>query len=135
MVARKAIHIAVVALFSLGLFSSGAVANVDCGKACCMAGVKGDHAQVTGTHTTAMPQGCCSKTQDTPCNLKKGISDHLFDANILDIRGKDDPSFMVMIAANDFSGDHFFNHIFQQTFTEASARSAPIYLQTLSLLC
>ena len=134
MVTRKALKIAIAMLFSLSLFSTGAVANSVCGKACCMAAVKYDHGQVAGTNAASMPQGCCSETKDIPCDLERGIVYSMPEANILNVRVEDHHPCMVIIATNDLSGNYTFNNFIQQLFTEAPARSAPIYLQTLSLL-
>ena len=135
MVTRKALQIAIVMLFSLGLFSTGAVANSVCGKACCMAAVKYDHGQVAGTNAASMPQGCCSETKDIPCDLKRGIVYSMPEASILNVRVEDHHPCIVIIATNDLSGNYTFNTFIQQLFTEASARSTPIYLQNLSLIC
>jgi len=134
MVTRKALQIAIVVLFSLSLFSAGAVANSGYGKACCMAAVKCYHGQVAGTNAASMPHGCCSETKDIPCDLERGIVYSMPEANILNVRVEDHHPCMVIIATNDLSGNYTFNNFIQQLFTEASARSAPIYLQTLSLL-
>lgn len=134
MVTRKTLQIAIAMLFSLGLFSTGAVANSVCGKACCMAAVKYDHGQVAVANAASMPHGCCSETKDIPCDLERGIVYSIPEANILNVRVENHHPCMVIIATNDLSGNYTFNNFIQQLFTEAPARSAPIYLQTLSLL-
>lgn len=135
MIIRKTFQIAIAMLFSLGLFSTGAVANSVCGKACCMATVKYDHGQVAVANAASMPNGCCSETKDIPCDLERGILYSMPKANILNARVKDHHPCMVIIATNDLSGNYTFNNFIQQLFTKAPVRSAPIYLQNLSLIC
>ncbi len=135
MITRKTFQIVIVVLFSLSLFSTGAVANSGCEKACCMTVVKYDHGQVAGTNTASMSHGCCSKTNDIPCELEKGKDYKIIDANILNTRLEDDHTFIVIITNHYPYNNYSSNHFSQELFTEASARSAPIYLQNLSLIC
>ncbi len=135
MIIRKTLQIAIIVFFSMNLFSAGAVADSGCRKECCTAVVKCDQDQITGTIEASMPHGCCSKTQDIPCDLKRGISHNILDANILDVRWKDNHSFIVISTNLYPSGNHTFNHFSQQFFMGMSTQSTPIYIQNLSLLC
>ena len=83
----------------------------------------------------AIAQGCCSKTNDIPCELERGVDYNILDANILNTRLEDDHTFIVIITNHYPYNNYSSNHFSKQLFTEASARSAPIYLQNLSLIC
>ena len=131
---QKIICIILTLIFGLSLFASGALGRVTCDKEQCkhhtMKSLQYQKAKIN-----FVPMGCCARTQKDPCDLEGGQAVVLHDwAHSMVRANYGDPSAVFVIHSDHASEDHSLTTLRPHPQTAAIARSAPIYIQNLSLL-
>ncbi len=123
-------------LLSVCFFMAGIAANTCCnGQSLQGCLCEHQHKTQVEVHSPAPP--CCSETQECSCCLSSSQRPNIQDFSFLSIRVEhqisgENPS----VATNGaLSNDHIQKGSRIQLHVEAIARSAPIYIQHLSLLC
>jgi hypothetical protein len=131
---RKPICILLVPFLAISFFASGAAAKPSCNENTCQ---KMD--VPTGHHqakTMALASDCCARHQQLPCELERRQSDELSVFTVSAFR-LDNFQSVRIINSSDHSllNPYTAREPDQSSLTGATARSSPIYLKNLSLLC
>jgi hypothetical protein len=132
---RKVLCVSLVLFIIYGPLAMAAEASSVCISKCCMKAAMRDHGGSIDSKLTALNVGCCSGTQDHPCDFEK--SRHVDVSGVIMLRVRvDQPDLQFFIAepndvffgtpAKKGSGGHLHSRVLP--------RSAPIYLYNLSLL-
>jgi hypothetical protein len=133
---RKILCVSLVLFLIHSPFATAAEVPSVCENECCIKADTRDHGVSVDSKLTALASGCCSDSQDHPCNFEKSSNVHVSGVIMLRVR-VDQPDLQFFIAV---ANDVFFENPAQMGFggqfhSRTLPRSAPIYLYNLSLLC
>jgi hypothetical protein len=134
-ITRKVLCVSLVLFLIHAPFATAAEIPSVCKSECCMKADMRVHGSSIDSKLTSLDVGCCSGTQDHPCDL--GKSRHVDVSGVIMLRVRvDQPDLQFFIAepndvffgtpAKKGSGGHLHSRVLP--------RSAPIYLYNLSLL-
>ena len=132
---RKVLFVSLVLFLINAPFAMTAEVPSVCKSECCMKADMRDHGGSIDSKLTALAFGCCSGSQDHPCDFEKSRNFDVSGVIILRVR-VDQPNLQFFIAA---ANDVFFETPAKKGFgsqlhSRVLPRSAPIYLYNLSLL-
>ena len=125
-----------VMILGLSLLATGVGARDSCDMAQCR-----HHNMMALQHASEAKMGvrsrnCCPEPQNDPCDLEKGRNFEIYEYAIRASRpGNDDHSGIVGVAYVRLTGNLFSSGYDPRHHIGAMARSAPIYLQNLSIIC
>lgn len=133
---RKVLCVSLVLFLIHSPFATAAEVTSDCKNECCMKADIRDHGGSIDSKLTALDVGCCSGSQDHPCDFEKSSNVDVSGVIMLRVR-VDRPDLQFFIAV---ANDAFFENPVKKSFggqfhSRVLPRSAPIYLFNLSLLC
>ena len=133
---RKILCVSLVLFLIYSPFAMAAEVPSVCKKESCMKADMRGHGGSIDSKLTALASGCCSDSQDHPCNFEKSSNVHVSGVIMLRVR-VDQPDLQFFIAV---ANDVFFENPAQmgsggQFHSRTLPRSAPIYLYNLSFLC
>jgi len=131
---RKPICILLVLFLAISFFASGAAAKPSCNENTCR-----KMAVRTGHHQSkpmALAPDCCARHQQVPCELERRQSQELTVFCISACRLDNFRSVTIIDADYNLQlQQHPGKILYQSSLVEAKARSVPIYLQNLSIIC
>ncbi|MGB2689894.1 MAG: hypothetical protein WBC36_13005 [Desulfobacterales bacterium] len=133
---RKILCVSLVLFLIYSPFAMAAEVPSVCENKCCIKADTRGHGGSIDSKLTALASGCCSDSQDHPCNFEKRPNFDVSGVIMLSVR-VDQPDLQFFIAEVN---DVFFENPAKKGFggqfhSRALPRSAPIYLYNLSLLC
>jgi hypothetical protein len=133
---NKTLSIALILIFSIGLFVTHAFAGGCDGDESCFKCSQMDHQHATGPETGFKPYGCQPGAPNNACGIS---ASRIFDSQkflISAIRVDNHKDFGIPAGpANDYSRDLFSNNSFSPVHSSVVIIAPPIYLLNLSLLC
>jgi len=130
----KGICVALTLVLGVSLFAAGAIAESRCGKKCCTQSSPMDMHHSKGNPKPSSA-GFCNGNPMVPCDLETGQSSELPEF-ILSAAGGGQPNTVgpAGIATGSPTGKHNFGGYEIYQLLREKSRSAPKYLQNLSLL-
>jgi len=130
----KVMCVAVTLVLGVSLFAAGAIAESRCGKKCCTQSSPMDMHHSKGK-LIPLSAGFCNGDPMVPCDLETGQSSELPEF-ILSAAGGGQPNTVgpAGIATGSPTGKHNFGGYEIYQLLREKSRSAPKYLQNLSLL-
>lgn len=133
---RKIICAAITLLIGMTLFASGAGAKTGCdNKACMTANMQGKHVPGKAMRMS-LKANCCSEHQSTPCEFQRAQVVGLQAFCISNCRTLSyHPAGVMFFSHASTDTGPSTNGFNKNQFITSTARSAPIYLQNLSLIC
>lgn len=132
---RKVLCVSLVVFLIHSPFAMAAEVPSVCKSECCMKADMKGHGGSIDSKLTALALGCCSSSQDHPCDFEKSRNVDVSGVIMLRVR-VDQPNLQFFIAA---ANDVYFETPAKKGFggqlhSRVLPRSAPIYLYNLSLL-
>lgn len=131
--------IGIVLIFGVGLIGVGAADRPGCDMSSCLRISGMTDSPITpfnpSGHPSAATGGCCSGPQDAPCDVENSTPfDNQADGVSLAIVPTGDPSGVGIVAHDIPTGNVNLDPSGSHRYITNTPRSAPIYLQNLSLL-
>ena len=133
---RKVLCVSLVLFLIHSPFATAAMVTSDCKIECCMKADMRDHGGSIDSKLTALASGCCSDSQDHPCDFEKSRNFDVSGVIMLRVRvNQPDLQFFIAVANDVFFETPAKKGSGGQFHSRTLPRSEPIYLYNLSLLC
>lgn len=132
---RKVLCVSLVLFLIYSPFAMAAEIPSVCKSECCMKADMRDHGGSMDSKLTALALGCCSSSQDHPCDFEKSRHVDISSVIMLRVRmNQPDLQFFIAVANDVFFETPSKKGFGGQFYSRALPISAPIYLYNLSLL-